>query len=58
MVDDDDVVYVMHFCRNRRCKVGWLDVDKYNAQDYPPRWRYCARCEGEREDGKLRDACK
>jgi hypothetical protein len=36
-------IYVLHFCKNRACNIGWLDIDKNNAQR-PPQWRYCPEC--------------
>lgn len=38
------MVYVAHDCKNDDCNNRWLDVDLYNAQCTPPKWRYCADC--------------
>lgn len=38
------MVYVAHDCKNPDCNNRWLDVDLYNAQSVPPRWRYCSEC--------------
>jgi len=36
-------LYVVHFCRNRSCNVGWIDEDLTNATS-PPKWKYCPEC--------------
>ena len=36
--------YVLHFCKNKECNNGWLDIDKTNVKDYPPHWKYCEEC--------------
>ncbi len=41
---DREPVYVVHYCRNNQCDNAWIDEDLYNAQDYPPTWRYCPEC--------------
>lgn len=36
--------FVLHFCKNPDCNVGWLDVDLTNAKTVPPHWKYCREC--------------
>lgn len=36
--------YVMHFCRNKQCNKGWIDLDLTNARVNPPSWKYCREC--------------
>lgn len=36
--------YVFHFCRNKECRNGWLDIDKTNVKTIPPSWKYCREC--------------
>lgn len=33
------------FEREQVCNNAWLDMDKFNAHDYPPTWRYCHECQ-------------
>ena len=35
-------VYVTHTCKH--CGAAFVDVDKYNAQNEPPKWKYCPDC--------------
>lgn len=45
-------VYVTHTCRNSKaspkdpnyCDKAFIDIDRYNAQDTPPTWKYCPEC--------------
>lgn len=37
--------YVVHFCRNKACNVGWLDLDTTNVSSRPPQNKYCIDCE-------------
>lgn len=36
--------FVLHFCKNPDCNVGWLDIDLTNVISIPPRWKYCREC--------------
>ena len=36
--------FVLHFCKNPECNVGWLDTDETNVKTIPPRWKYCRKC--------------
>ena len=36
--------FVLHFCKNPDCNVGWLDVDETNVKTIPPKWKYCREC--------------
>lgn len=36
--------YVMHFCRNKNCKNGWIDKDITRCTTIPPNWKYCKEC--------------
>lgn len=36
--------FVLHFCKNPDCNVGWLDIDKANVKTIPPKWKYCREC--------------
>lgn len=36
--------YVFHFCRNKECTNGWVDIDKTNVKTIPPSWKYCREC--------------
>lgn len=38
------MAYVLHFCKNRECNNGWLDVDKTKCKTRPPQWKYCRDC--------------
>jgi hypothetical protein len=38
-------IYVAHDCKNTECNNRWLEVDLYNAQSIPPKWRYCPECQ-------------
>lgn len=45
-------VYVTHTCKNSKlppehpdyCFRAWVDVDRNNATDTPPSWKYCPHC--------------
>ena len=36
--------FVLHFCKNPDCNVGWLDTDETNVKTSPPKWKYCREC--------------
>ena len=36
--------FVLHFCKNPDCNVGWLDTDETNVKTIPPKWKYCIEC--------------
>ena len=36
--------FVLHFCKNPNCNVGWLDTDETNVKTIPPKWKYCREC--------------
>lgn len=36
--------FVLHFCKNPDCNVGWVDVDETNVKTIPPKWKYCREC--------------
>ena len=36
--------FVLHFCKNPDCKVGWLDIDVTDVTTIPPKWKYCREC--------------
>ena len=36
--------FVLHFCKNPDCNVGWLHVDETNVKTIPPKWKYCREC--------------
>ena len=36
--------YVIHFCRNKECNNGWIDIDKTKVKTIPPSWKYCKEC--------------
>ena len=36
--------FVLHFCKNPNCNVGWVDVDETNVKTIPPKWKYCREC--------------
>lgn len=36
--------FVLHFCKNPDCNVGWIDVDETNVKTIPPKWKYCREC--------------
>ena len=36
--------FVLHFCKNPDCNVGWLDTDETNVKTIPPKWKYCKEC--------------
>jgi hypothetical protein len=36
--------FVLHFCKNPDCNVGWLDIDLTNVITIPPKWKYCRKC--------------
>ena len=36
--------FVIHFCKNPDCNVGWLDTDETNVKTIPPKWKYCREC--------------
>lgn len=36
--------FVLHFCKNPDCNVGWLDIDETNVKTIPPKWKYCREC--------------
>ena len=36
--------FVLHFCKNPDCNVGWLDVDVTDVTTIPPKWKYCRKC--------------
>ena len=36
--------FVLHFCKNPDCNVGWLDIDVTNVTTIPPKWKYCREC--------------
>ena len=36
--------FVLHFCKNPDCNVGWLDVDVTDVTTIPPKWKYCREC--------------
>ena len=36
--------FVLHFCKNPDCNVGWLDTDETNVTTIPPKWKYCREC--------------
>lgn len=36
--------FVLHFCKNPDCNVGWLDTDETNVKTIPPKWKYCREC--------------
>lgn len=38
------MIYVMHFCRNKKCTNGWIDKDLTDARVNPPDWKYCREC--------------
>jgi len=35
-------VYVVHYCPN--CNNCWIDEDKTNCKDRPPKWKLCREC--------------
>lgn len=40
----EEMNYVMHFCRNKKCNNGWVDKDLTNVKTNPPKWKYCKEC--------------
>ena len=36
--------FVLHFCKNPDCNIGWLDTDETNVKTIPPKWKYCREC--------------
>ncbi len=38
------MIYVMHFCRNKKCNNGWIDKDLTRCTTFPPDWKYCKEC--------------
>ena len=36
--------FVLHFCKNPDCNVGWLDIDMTDVTTIPPKWKYCREC--------------
>ena len=36
--------FVLHFCKNPDCNIGWIDVDETNVKTIPPKWKYCREC--------------
>ena len=36
--------FVLHFCKNPDCNVGWLDIDVTDVTTIPPKWKYCKEC--------------
>ena len=36
--------FVLHFCKNPDCNVGWLDIDVTDVTTIPPKWKYCREC--------------
>ena len=36
--------FVLHFCKNPDCNVGWVDVDETNVKTISPKWKYCREC--------------
>lgn len=44
MTKKKQMVYVVHFCKNKECNNCWIDEDLTNAKTYPPKWKYCAEC--------------
>lgn len=37
-------VFVVHYCKNKKCNNAWIDEDLTNAKTRPPRWKFCADC--------------
>ena len=35
--------YMLHYCKDRQCNVGFIDADLYNNSS-PPKWKYCPEC--------------
>lgn len=40
----NNTLFVTHVCKNPDCEKAFLAPDEYNAQMYPPQWRYCDEC--------------
>lgn len=36
--------YVVHYCKNSKCNNCFIDVDLYDAQNKPPKHKYCLDC--------------
>ena len=36
--------FVLHFCKNPDCNVGWLAIDVTDVTTIPPKWKYCREC--------------
>ena len=36
--------FVLHFCKNPDCNIGWLDIDVTDVTTIPPKWKYCREC--------------
>ena len=37
-------IYVVHFCKNKKCNNAWVDEDLTNAISNVPRWKFCDEC--------------
>jgi len=44
MTKRKEKIYVVHYCKNKKCNNAWIDVDLTNAKSRPPRWKYCDSC--------------
>lgn len=38
------LIYVVHYCKNKKCNNAWIDEDLTNAKSRPPTWKYCKEC--------------
>ena len=36
--------FVLYFCKNPDCNIGWLDIDVTDVTTIPPKWKYCREC--------------
>ena len=36
--------FVIHFCKNPDCNVGWLDIDVTDVTTIPSKWKYRRKC--------------
>ena len=38
------MMYVIHYCHNKKCNNAWIDEDLTKAKCLPPTWKYCPEC--------------
>ena len=43
-INNTELNYVVHFCKNPKCNNSWIDIDLTNAKTRPPKWKYCPTC--------------